>query len=377
MENLRIGFDAVRAFNNKRGLGSYSRNIINLMSTQFPKNEYLLFTPRTLLDFDINENCRVIKPEGFMAQKFHKMFMTTDIMRHKVDIFHGLSHSLPDKISRLNVPTVVTMHDLIYMKNPEFHPLIDRISYSEKYTRACREADRIIAISQATKFDIVEFMEIDENKIDVVHQTCNSVFSQPIPQELIEKVQRKYALPSQFMLTVAALEKRKNIELVLRAMKDKVDMPFVVVGPESPYQSQLYELAQELHVNDRFKIINDIPIEEVSAFYKLASVMIYPSFSEGFGLPILEAMTVGVPVVASNLAVFHEVGDTAIEYVTPTEVDELSEVLLSILNSEEKQKQMSIAGKMQAEKFKPEVIAQNIWKVYEKAIDSKTIINTF
>lgn len=195
---MKIGFDAKRAFYNTRGLGNYSRDTIRILSDKKPDNEYFLFTPKTAnkIEFPFSSNnCRIIEPSAFLYKKFSSLWRTrfecTDIKRLKLDIFHGLSHELPIGIEKTKAHSVVTMHDIIFLTFPHLYTWIDRQLYIKKYLSSCWAADKIIAISEQTKADLIEFTNISEEKITVVYQGCNPVFLQKIGKEKIIQTKKK------------------------------------------------------------------------------------------------------------------------------------------------------------------------------------------
>ena len=172
---MRIGYDAKRAFNNTSGLGNYSRFVISAMARLFPENKYALFTPKQSTRFRSfypqNPSVSVIEPTGLNAKipGFWRVFnQLSDIKKNKVEIFHGLSNELPVGLSKAGIKSVVTIHDLIFLRFPELYKPIDRLIYKRKFAAACRQADKIVAISEQTKTDIIEFFGTAPEKIEVI-----------------------------------------------------------------------------------------------------------------------------------------------------------------------------------------------------------------
>lgn len=374
---MKIGFDAKRAFCNSRGLGNYSRDTIRLLSQQCPEHDYTLFTPKINDNIKWSYNCEctsVVKPQGLFAKKIFSSIWRTwnicdDIKRLDLDIYHGLSHELPYGIERTRTKRVVTMHDLIFLKNPELFPLFDRYSFKKKYTHGCKTADKVIAISEETKRDLIEYMHEDESRIEVVYQGCNPVFHQPVSEQTLEEIRNQYALPKDFMLIICAIERRKNHELILKAMRHpQLDLPLVIVGRPSDYKKHLDELIHEYGLENRVIFLDAMPTSALPALYKLATVFVYPSLFEGFGIPILESLTMGTPVVTSEGSCFRETGGEAAKYVDCNNSDQLAETLLQVLQHEEIQKEMVAAGLAHAQKFSDESIARNIMSVYKQIL---------
>ncbi len=372
---MKIGFDAKRAFCNTRGLGNYSRDTIRLLTEQFPENDYTLFTPKMKesIRWNYNEQCAsTVLPQGIHAKSIFSSLWRTrgiceDIERLDLDIYHGLSHELPYGIEKTRTKTVVTMHDLIFLKNPELFPLFDRYSFRKKYIHGCKTADRVIAISEETKRDLMEYLHEEESRIDVVYQGCNPVFHQPVEEAELEAVRQKYALPNEFMLIICAIERRKNHELILKAMRHpQLDLPLVIVGRPSEYKKHLEELIREYGLENRVVFLDAMPTTALPALYKLASVFVYPSLFEGFGIPILESLTMGTPVVTSEGSCFRETGGDAAKYVDCNNADQLAETLIDVLQHQEVRDEMVAAGLAHAQKFTDSAVAQNLMSVYKK-----------
>jgi len=374
-DKLKIGLDAKRAFYNCRGLGNYSRDTIRILSEQKAENEYFLFTPKTknAINFPLQPNCKIISPTGLLSVRVPSLWRTfgqcQEIRENKLDIYHGLSHELPHSIKKRNVRTVVTMHDLIFLKHPELFPFFDRYLFQKKYLRSCLIADRIIAISQETKNDLIEYLSIKEQKIDVVYQGCNPLFRQPVSEEEKKRVGLKYSLPSAYLLIVCAIEKRKNHELIINAMyRGKLDIPLVIVGHPSDYQKELLLLVSKYKLEKQVIFLHHVETSELPAIYQLATLFLYPSFSEGFGIPILEALTSGIPVIASNAGCLKEAGGNAALYVSSHEPEELVNAIRSILENKTLSDQMIAEGMLHSSLFSDENIADTLMQTYRKTL---------
>ena len=372
MKSLKIGFDAKRAFYNQRGLGNYSRDTIRILSEQAGDNEYFLFTPKTkdAIQFPLGPTCRIVKPAGLWDNTFSSAWRTfgqcKEIKSEQLNIYHGLSHELPFGIEKINVRTIVTMHDVIFLKNPELYPFFDRYTYRKKYARACTIADKIVAISQQTKNDIIEYLSVDEQRITVVYQGCHPVFKERIPAETKQSIIRKYNLPANYLLIVGAIERRKNHELILKAMHaGKLDIPLVITGRPSAYKNELLRLISEYRLEHKVIFLFPVETVEIPAIYQSATLFVYPSLYEGFGIPILEALTSSVPVITSKGSCFEETGGDAACYVSPDDPEELAAAIRRITENNEITAQMIAKGQTHAQLFSDEIIAQALLAIYE------------
>ena len=239
---MKIGFDAKRAFLNASGLGNYSRNTLNALRKFFPENKYLLFTPKITDKFFKNHSeFQVFSPKSSVTKKFNLLWRSLFLAPR----LNGLSNELPKGIHRSKIPSVVTIHDLIFMRYPEFYNTIDRKIYSEKAKYACRAADKIIAISRQTKNDIETFLKISPEKIAVIYQPVSSAFYE---KQKSGEVREKYGLPENFILSVGTLEPRKNQLAILQALHvQKIKTQTVFVGGQNASYFKNMRLSIEDH----------------------------------------------------------------------------------------------------------------------------------
>ncbi len=371
---MKIGFDAKRAFYNTGGLGNYSRSTIDLLSKYYPKHEYILYTPSTenAVNFKLSENVKTVVPKLFLSKLFKSYWRTVrlskKIKEHKLDVFHGLSGELPfNAWKKTNAKLIVTIHDLIFLRFPELYHAVDRKIYYQKAKYACDIADTVIAVSEQTKTDIINFLEIDDNKIEVVYQGCNSLYYNEADTNKKIEVTQKYNLPENYILNVGTIEKRKNTLSVLKAMKKgNIKTEFVIVGKKTDYQDELLKYAEEKNLSDQLTILNDVPIEDLPAIYQQASVFVYPSYFEGFGIPLIEALFSKVPIITTKGGVFSETGGLSSIYIKSDNYKQLGEAINVVLNDEELRDEMITEGYKFVQKFREEKIAANIMNVYLK-----------
>jgi glycosyltransferase involved in cell wall biosynthesis len=369
-----IGFDAKRAFFNRSGLGNYSRDTITLLATHFSQNNYLLYTPKPQksIPFYTNNNIEVKGPEGFCNKLLPSFWRSSGIkkqlIKDKINLYHGLSNELPKGIEKTGIPSIVTIHDLIFMRYPEFYKPVDRKIYMLKFSDAAKNATRVIAISQQTKNDIVEFLGTNENKIDVVYQSCNPIFWNPSSEPFKNDLLQKYNLPKNFMLYVGTIEDRKNLLNIVKAIHTgKIDYPLVVIGKPTPYINKVHEYIQKYDLKN-IHFLHKIPTNELPAFYQMATLFVYPSLFEGFGIPILEAITSKTPVITSKGSCFSEAGGKSSVYVDPYNIEELTKAIKTVLSDSALRDSMIIDGYLHAQLFKGERVASNLMDVYNKIL---------
>lgn len=371
---MKIGFDAKRAFNNFTGLGNYSRFVISALKQYYPENDYFLFTPsakphpETKLfkeGFSVIEAPAIYKKTGTKSL-WRTYGVSKEIKDYKIGIYHGLSNELPSSLG--SCKTVVTIHDLIFMRYPELYKTIDRNIYYYKFKNACLKADRIVAISEQTKQDIQDFFKIPEEKIEVIYQGVHPNFLKKFSDEELTVIRQKYALPEKFLLNVGTVEDRKNALLILKAIQaGKIEIPLVIVGRRTAYVEKLKNYIDSHQMEAQVIFLENVTFSDLPGLYDLSEIFIYPSFFEGFGIPILEALHRDVPVVTSKGSCFHEAGGEVAFYVDPNDEHELAEVLSGILGEKMKLPAQNIVNEHLA-RFHPETIALDYQNLYNNLV---------
>ena len=365
---MRVGFDAKRIFFNQSGLGNYGRNILSALLSFYPDNEYFMFTPKADDKLFFAEKSKTITPHGLFSL-FPSLWRYCRIGHSakslNLNIYHGLSNELPRDIKASNAKSIVTIHDTIFMRYPQWYKWHDRLFYKQKTAFACENADAIIAVSQQTKDDLVHYFKVNEEKIHVIYQPCNAIFAIKPTEEQKKEIKEKLNLPDLFILMVGNIEKRKNIKNVIYSIQNQdISVPLVIVGKENRYAVELKkEIAQKNIKNVCF--YHNINYLDLPAVYALASVFVYPSFFEGFGIPIIEALSCGVPVITSNTSCFEETGGDAVLYVNPNSCDEIGNAIYNVLTNNELRNNLIQKGKEQIKKFSSEEIVKNIVNLYK------------
>ena len=373
---LKIGFDAKRANANRTGLGNYSRFIIDALASRYPDLELLLYVPRkrncteyeALFSYgQISE--RLPRP-GFRSL-FKSLWRTfgiaRDLRNDSVRIYHGLSNELPTGLARNGIRSVVTIHDLIFLRYPRFYKPVDRLLYTWKFRHACRIADRVVAVSECTKRDIVHYFGTDPSKIEVIYQGCSPRFAQPVSAERIELVRRTYALPERFVLSVGSIEERKNLLLAVKALRQlPADVHLVAVGRSTKYSESVERWAAEHGLKERVHLLHKVDFADLPAIYRLGKVFVYPSYYEGFGIPIIEAISAGLPVVAATGSCLEEAGGEACIYVSPDDPQALAAAVERLLDDEPMRREMVRVSQEYIRRFDGEAIAERIEALYEE-----------
>jgi glycosyltransferase involved in cell wall biosynthesis len=370
---MKIGFDAKRAFQNFTGLGNYSRFVIKALAQHQSQNQYFLYAPkaiknpRTSFLFQLQNVIIKTAPIKWLKSYWRSKGVIKDLVADQVELYHGLSHEIPAGLQQKGIKSVVTIHDLIYLRYPKFFKYIDRKIYDYKFRAACKNADQIIAISEQTKRDIIKYFSTNANKITVVYQSCDEVFYQSASADFKKDIIEKYHLPKQYLLCVGTVEERKNQLLILKALKLLPEnISLVLVGKKTDYVKQLGLFIADNKLENRVQFLTDVPFSDLPAIYQLAKIFVYPSRFEGFGIPILEALNSEIPVVAAKGSCLEEAGGPYSIYISPNDEQELATAILKVWNDENLAQQMVMKGKEYALNFKAEKIANDLMEVYQK-----------
>jgi len=374
---MRLGFDGKRATQNFRGLGNYSRGLIEGL-LDYSSEEIFLYSPpvkdaRALRWLEQNKNPRLTlrEPQNIIEKKIPSLWrsfsIVDDLKKDNLDLYHGLSHEIPVGIEGVKCKSVVTIHDLIFLRYPEFFPLIDRITYKKKFSYACKNADMVIAICEQTKRDLIEFLGVDEKKILVHYQSCDPVFYDLKEFSHQKALMAKYGFDRPFILTVGAFEERKNQLALIEAfakIANQVEQNLILIGNGKKYLESCKKKVLDLGLSNRVFFLSNIPFDELPLFYQTADLFCFPSHFEGFGLPIVEALFSKTPVITSYGSCFPESAGPDSAYIDPLSVDDISKKMLSVLSDVSLQETMISKGYDFVQKFHRKNVNEKLLECY-------------
>lgn len=381
---MRIGLDAKRAFHNKTGLGNYSRSLITGLATYYPNHHYILYNTKksNLFEYKKYPSIKEVLPQSLLYKKLHPIWRSIGIKhtfrREHLQLYHGLSNELPFGLTG-NIPTIVTIHDLIFERYPNQYNPLDVWTYRKKYQYACKRTDIIIAISEQTKQDIVDFYGIDKRKIVVCYQSCSPHFYSQSNILHRQFILEKYRLPKRYFLTVGAIIERKNLLTLCKAMYvlgNKCTIPLVVVGSgKGQYYNTVKQYITEKKLDHRIIFLNeepsvkDIPYEEFNTdlpiIYQQAESLIYPSIFEGWGIPIIEAFLSKTPVITTPRSSMLEAGGNAAIYVDHFNEQEMANAMLRLHEDPIFREQHIEKGLAQATHFNHKYTTERVMNAYK------------
>ena len=370
-----IGFDAKRIVRNGTGLGSYGRTLVNDLA-QRQDLELRLYAPDKGRD-DLRSQIIERPNVSFCYPHFSSFFhlpsswwrvkdVVSDLQRDGVQLYHGLSGELPIGIRKSGIRSVVTIHDLIFLRHPEFYHWLDTKIYAWKFRQTLKEADHIIAISECTKRDIQYYGDVDDSKISIVYQSFAPRFSAIVTDEQRSQVRTTYQLPERYILNVGSIEARKNILQAVQALPLLPDdIALVIVGRHTSYTDQVLQYIHEHHLEQRVRVLHGVPDEHLPVLYALAEAFVYPSVYEGFGIPIIEAISCGLPVVACTGSCLEEAGGPDSAYVQPGDVEGMAEAIRHSLIGEEGRELRIENSKKYIRRFSGCDVASQVADIYQ------------
>lgn len=376
---IHIGLEAKRAFHNKRGLGNYARTLIEgLVKYKSSEFKLSLFTPpyRDVIDpiweKSIESKTSIITPSGFLAHSLPSLWRTfyqvSSFAGLDLNLYHGLGHELPLGVEK-KMKTLVTIHDLIYLRYPEYFSLIDRKIFHQKVSSAVKRADLIIAICEQTKEDLIHFLNIPPERIRVHYQACHPRFYEVRSQAEREALKKSYSLDRDYILYVGAFEERKNLLRLIEAYQlsgesKNVDLVLIGNGSEN-YVNQVRKKIADYRLEKEVKIFSTTPSEDLPTFYQMASLFTFPSFFEGFGIPIAEALFSKTPVLTSKGSCFPETGGPSTLYCLPYNSESIAAEITKVLNDKLLAENMRNNGYEFVQKFHLKNTTEELSRIYQ------------
>ncbi len=364
-----VGLDAKRFFANFTGLGTYARTTITALARYQPHLRLILFSPHATGPYAslVPQGAQVQTAQlpRFLQPLWRSLLLPCDARRHHLTIYHGLSHELPLLPMPRGVRTLVTVHDLLFLSHPHRFPFADRVIYRIKYGRSLRQAHRVLAISQATAHEIQARFHIPATRLCVVHQACPEQYFAPPPVPPAA-VRQQLGLPAAFVLFVGSLTPRKGVTTLVEAIGQipPAQRPPLVFAGTGPLESHLRHQTQRRGVAAFF--LGHVPDALLPGLYAAAQLLAYPSEAEGFGLPIVEALACGTPVVTSTGSCFAEAGGPGALYVPPGDAPALAAAISRVLDDTALARHLRHAGQAHAAQFHPHAMAERLAAVYRE-----------
>lgn len=368
---MRIAFDGTTLRPGRTGVGYYTEHLLRHVAQQSPDDEIVVISNGAL------DTTRPLPPRiqsALSGSRLPRMlWMQTVVPRllHRVqaDVVHFTNGMVPI-VSR--VPTVVTIHDMSLTLYPRCHPPRRVLLNRPLVGLAARRADAIITVSESAKHDIVRIYGLDPGRVHVVHEAAAPSFRPICDVHHLEQVRRQYGLPERFILYVGTIEPRKNLPKLIegfaqRRKRGDIQHQLVCVGPYGWLSRDIDALIHRLQIADAVRFTGYVPFDDLPALYNLAEMFVFPSIYEGFGLPVIEAMACGTPVLTGRVPALEEVSGGAVEQIASLEPEAIGESLVRLAASRERREALRQRGLERARTFSWERAARETHNVYALA----------
>jgi glycosyltransferase involved in cell wall biosynthesis len=375
---VNIYIDVSAAVHRRAGLGRYAESLARALVAADP-HRYALFYNRErgveplagLEHLPTHTVTLGYKPWRTLAWLGQLAPVGLDNLLPDAELFHATEHLL---LPLRSIPTVLTVHDLIFRHLPEHHKPLNRWYLNLTMPLYCRRATHVIAISECTRHDLVAAYGLPPEKVTVVYEAADFRF-RPQPSEAVAAVRARYGLPDRYLLFVGTIEPRKNLTRLLSAFEvvhaEGLTDGLTIVGKRGWLYGDFFARLEASPVRNAVLFPGYVPDEDLPAVYAGAQALVFPSLYEGFGLPVLEAMACGAPVVASHVSSIPEVGGEAALFFDPTDTDEMAQTIRCLLHDAALRGEVQVRGLTQATRFSWERAADETRAVYDAVLQCK------
>lgn len=355
------------------GIGTYIRNLITELAKLDQENTFLLLTGaagREILE-GLPENFQPVIQRTPVYSVRELVTLSWQLFRQRVDLYHATHYVLPFMVP---CRSVVTIHDIIHLLYPEYLPNRFAFIYAERMIRhSLLRGDRIIAVSQNTRKDLVNYFNIADRKIDVIYNGIDETFHHQHEPAVIDRVLADLDLHRPYLLFVGNPKPHKNLDNVVKAYARALklhDMPhrLAVVGDREGLSFKIRQRAEQLGISDRIQLLGHVPQDLLPAIYQGADLFLYPTLYEGFGLPVVEAMASGTPVITSNTSALKEIGAGYADLVNPLDIEGMAQAIVQCVRDEEHRSSLRKLGLRRSQDFRCDNAARNTLEIYHEVI---------
>ncbi len=366
---MRIGIDARKLHD--FGIGTYIRNLLRQLARLDHDTEYVIFSrpdDREALA-SLGANFRAVPETAGNYSFAEQVKIPLAIRRERVTLFHAPHYVLPPLVT---CPSVVTIHDCIHLMFPQYLPNRRSLFYARTFiSLAARRATRVLTVSESSKRDILRFVDVRPEKIDVIYNSYDERFGIEPKEEDMERVRERYQLHDQFVLYAGNVKPHKNLERLIEAFhlvrnRGLDHLKLVLIGDDISKYTALRRAVHRHQLHQYVRFLGYLPEETLAVMYRLAGVFVFPSLYEGFGLPPLEAMASGTPVVTSNVSSLPEVAGNAAVLVDPYDAHAIADGIHRVLTDEQLRGDLRRLGLARAKQFSWETSVRRVREIYGK-----------
>jgi glycosyltransferase involved in cell wall biosynthesis len=375
---MRIALDGIPLANLLTGIGHYTLELARELALLSQRDEFELISPfpfrEELSTETLPLNLRLRRSRaGLLGKRWWTVGLPFEMRRERYTLFHGTNYDIP---LWSGSPTVVTIHDLSVLLLPQMHERRIVRRARRRLPIMARRATAVITATEAVRREVCEHLKLKPERVFVTPYAPRRTFRPVAPAEA-EEVTRRFRLEDDFLLFVGTIEPRKNLITLIRALEEIVRatdlLPqLVIAGKEGWLGDELFSYIARSGLKERLRFTGYLAEEELAALYSACGVFIYPSLYEGFGLPPLEAMACGAPVITSRTPSIEEVVNSAARLVEPTDAPALARSIVNLLEDKGAREHLSREGRARAAQFSWEKTAKQTWNVYQQALQSGT-----
>jgi glycosyltransferase involved in cell wall biosynthesis len=374
--SVRIGIDArkLRDF----GIGTYIRNLLRHLARLDRTTEYVVLGRPADRDAlaALGENFRFVEETAANYSVGEQIRIPLALRRERVTLFHAPHYVLPPLVP---CRSVVTIHDCIHLMFPQYLP--GRLAFAYARTSielASRRATRVMTVSESSKRDILRFVDVPPGKIDVIYNSYDERFGIEPDEDAVIRVRERYQLHDEFVLYAGNVKPHKNLERLIEAFhlvrQHGLDhLKLVLIGDEISKYAALRRAVHSHQLHKYVRFLGYLPEETLAVMYRLAGVFVFPSLYEGFGLPPLEAMASGTPVVTSNVSSLPEVAGDAAILVDPYQPESIAEGIRRVLCDESLRRELRVKGLARARQFSWETSVRRVREIYDEAAQATPV----
>ena len=377
-----IGLDARKILDTGQdtGIAGYVRHLVRALAGIDAENRYVLLARPQDRDafLDLPANFQPVFERAAVYSARELAALSWRLLRLRVDLYHSTHYVTP---AVLRSPVVVTVHDAVHLFYPDFLPSRFSFLYAQRMIhRTLSRADRIIAVTQGTRADLVQHFDVDPRKVQVVYNGVAEPFRRKLPPEELDRWRRDLGLQGPYVLFVGNPNPRKNLDTVVQAYARArelaaFDAPLVCIGDRAGSEFKIRQRAANLGVSGQVRLLGHVAPEALPAIYQGATLFLYPTLYEGSAMPVVEAMASGTTVICSNTAALKEVAEGYAHLVDPLDIEGMAAAVAHCMSDPEHRAALARLGSRRAEDFRWGQTARKTLDVYRAAIEERTAVS--
>lgn len=370
---MRIAFDGTTLRPYRTGVGYYSEHLLQHLLAEAPEDEFVVVSNRPVCTAVPLPDCaQVFEKYRFSVRNvWMQTLLPVTLRAVRPDVAH-FTNSIAPLVK--HAPTVVTIHDMTLDLFPHLHPLRKQVLTRPLVALAAHTADAIITVSHSARRDILRLTGVPASRVHVIYEAASPAFHPIEDGALLESVRCRYGLADRVILYVGTIEPRKNLPRLIEAyarLRRSGDLPhqLVCVGPYGWGYQEVRQRIEALNLEEAVHLTGYVPFADLAPLYNLSEIFVFPSLYEGFGLPVIEAMACGTPVIAGHNSSLSEIADGTVEVVDPLQTEAIAEALLCLSHNPDRRRELGQQGLLRAQEFSWSRAARETLDVYREVVE--------